>query len=60
MKKIVIFIITVLVLGVLAMITCVQNSKRIEQEKNKEQIATINGKNLVTEKELQSDNTEVK
>lgn len=60
MKKIVIFIITVLVLGVLAMITCVQNSKRIEQEKNKEQVATINSENLVTEKELQSDDTEVK
>lgn len=39
MKKIVIFIITILVLGVLSMATCIQNSKLIEQEKNKEQIA---------------------
>ena len=39
MKKIVIFIITILVLGVLAMTSCIQNSKRIEQEKEK--VATI-------------------
>ena len=42
MKKIVIFVMIILVLGVLAMETCIQNSKRIEQEKNKEQIvATV-------------------
>ena len=35
MKKIVIFIVTVLVLGVVAMYSCVVNSKRIEQEKTK-------------------------
>lgn len=33
MKKIIIFISTILILGILAMITCIQNSKRIEQEK---------------------------
>lgn len=33
MKKIVVFIITILILGILAMITCIQNSKRIEKEK---------------------------
>lgn len=35
MKKIVIFIVTVLVLGVVAMYSCNINSKRIEQEKTK-------------------------
>ena len=41
MKKIVIFIITILILGVLAMTTCIQNSKRIEQEKIKLSRETI-------------------
>ena len=40
MKKIVIFVVIILVLGVLAMKNCIINSKRIEQEKSKEQIAT--------------------
>lgn len=35
MKKIVIFIVTVLVLGVISMYSCIANSKRIEQEKTK-------------------------
>lgn len=41
MKKIVIFIITVLVLGVIAMCSCIANSKRIEQEKIKESVADV-------------------
>ena len=35
MKKIIIFIITILILGVIAMYTCIQNSKRIQDDKIK-------------------------
>lgn len=35
MKKIIIFIITILILGVIAMYSCIQNSKRIQDEKIK-------------------------
>ena len=58
MKKIVIFIVTILVLGVLAMTTCIQNSKRIEQEKEREreQIANINNEEITVaeDNEIQS------
>ena len=56
MKKIVIFIITILILGVLAMTTCIQNSKRIEQEKEREQIANINNEEITVaeDNEIQS------
>lgn len=35
MKKIIIFIITILILGVIAMYSCIQNSKRIQDDKIK-------------------------
>lgn len=35
MKKIIIFIITILILGVIAMYSCIQNSKRIQDDKKK-------------------------
>lgn len=35
MKKIIIFIITILILGVIAMYSCIQNSKRIQEDKIK-------------------------
>ncbi len=56
MKKIVIFIITILILGVLAMTTCIQNSKRIEQEKERKQIANIDNEEITVAKdnEIQS------
>ena len=58
MKKIVIFIVTILVLGVLAMTTCIQNSKRIEQEKEREreQISNINNEEITVaeDNEIQS------
>jgi glycerophosphoryl diester phosphodiesterase len=60
MKKIVIFIITILVLGVLAMTSCIQNSKRIEQEKEK--VATISNEiidnNTEMSNAIQDDNIE--
>ena len=60
MKKIVIFIITILVLGVLAMTSCIQNSKRIEQEKEK--VATISNEiidnNTEMSNTIQDDNIE--
>ncbi len=59
MKKIVIFTISVLVLGVVAMYSCVANSKRIEQEKNKETLAVTNQEeiqeNVVEETETKNE-----
>lgn len=58
MKKIVIFTILVLFLGVIAMYSCIINSKRIEQEKLKDNVAEIEQEeiqeNIIEENEVES------
>lgn len=49
MKKIVLFVIIVLILGLLAMITTIQNSKRIEEEKKYSQNIVIQEESKIDE-----------
>ena len=60
MKKIIIFIITILVLGVLAMTSCIQNSKRIEEQKQQKEDGAILQDNLMKNDELQIEEQDIK
>lgn len=56
MKKIIIFIITILILGVIAMYSCIQNSKRIQDDKIKNDDNNIEIAEITNE--LKEENTE--